>query len=304
MRSLRGLLASELSEKSLPAALKLLSIIEDAIKPTAGDGISKAPKVFAIPELLECILSFCDWKDLLVLKRLNRATKSTMEKSIILRRKMMIEPDRDGYFATPFATVAALQERSLPRQPFALSIIPQTPHEFANGPLVVTGWSLEFDISGKRFFDKMSLGERALDMLICQPPISEIFAWAQCCVNDLFCGPTVILRSQTGVTLRQLKDAYHRVKSEHKACIVNGIPGLDCHDLEDGSINPDVNFTGEFQLDLEDDDPILAAVQNAYRNQKKEQLLMQAKSEKLGAYVSAKAQGKWLSNFIEIKTCS
>lgn len=77
-----------------------------------------------------------------------------------------------------------MKERSLSHQPFALKIIPQMPYGIANGPLVIIGWSLQFDIKVlKRFFDKMSLGERALDMLVCQPPVSEVYAWAQCCAN-------------------------------------------------------------------------------------------------------------------------
>lgn len=115
VRSLRGLLVSELSGKGLPAASKLVSIIENAIRPAAGDGISKAPKLFAIPELLEHILSFCDGKDLLVLRRLNRATKSTTETSTVLRRKMMIEPQLNSFFATPFETVAAMQDSPVSR---------------------------------------------------------------------------------------------------------------------------------------------------------------------------------------------
>lgn len=145
-----------------------------------------------------------------------------------------------------------------------LGIVSETPHGIANVLFGITEWSLPFEIHGDRFFGKMSLGERALDMLICQLPISKVYAWAQCCANkyDPYGDPTMILRSRTGGTLRQLKDAYHRIKSEHKACTANGIPGLACHNLEDGSVNPEVDITSGFLVDLEDDDPILKNVQN------------------------------------------
>lgn len=56
------------------------------------DRISSASRAFAIPELLESVLSHLPTRDLLLLQRVARLWKTTIEQSLPLRQSLFLEP--------------------------------------------------------------------------------------------------------------------------------------------------------------------------------------------------------------------
>lgn len=103
-------------------------------------------------------------------------------------------------------------------------------------------------------------------MLICQPPITKMYANASCCSpfkSDLFLlfkDPDhasqpplpLVVESPTGLTFNDLLRVAKRLYVDHQAC---PYAGELLHDAK-GRVHPDIEFKGQLQLDPQD--PVFA----------------------------------------------
>nr|POF26348.1 hypothetical protein CFP56_22497 [Quercus suber] len=231
--------------------------LQDIVEPTARPSEASAAvarQVFAIPELMEHVLSYLEPADLLVAQRMNRSANMAVRSSLRLQRQLHLRSDRSIYFSTAF------HKDNFP----GLSVdVRKTP---ANG----IDWTWDQQTASEdtsrarltiRFDGNTALphaGKRCRSMLVCQPALESLHVQPTCCFADYIVAPAPRLISfGSGVTVGDLFDAVEQARKEHRNCALAEGP---MH-RTDGTVKVDVRVCES--LELSPLDPIMASTRNS-----------------------------------------
>lgn len=225
----------------------------------------KAQEVFNTTELAEIILSLLSIADILSAATANRAFTHCVSSSKKLQDILCLRPDQDSFWRSNFqeggdldtlvscgisgpfrSKWKAREEMNIDAQIFRQPLLPFS----GEGPEVLP-----------------SSGSRCQSMLICQPPIKELWAVPQCCgtfeERNLRYGADfdgklppppepLSIRSDTGLTLGDLVSFADKISEDHRQCPYGAHWH---HDDATGECVPEVIFKGT--LVLRPDDPAL-----------------------------------------------
>ena len=244
-----------------------------------------AQKVFNIPELLELILIKLDVRDLLVVQQVNRPFFNAVETSIKIQRKLCLQKDPKSHHQTPFQCPSA---NSFPG--FSCN---STARNVAGRQTKADGTSDE-EVTAM-FAQKVKIGSRIKQMLICQPPVQDMEVFALCCRHMPYMpdrreypmpsGAITSISKAGGLTVGDLHRVAMKIMEEHRLC-----PNATLHAHHDsGEVNVCVYFQGRVTLNA--DDPVLKeremdAAKKAQRVQEDKE-----RSEWLQPYIQAKQDG-------------
>jgi hypothetical protein len=260
--------ARKVAQEQVKAHSGILENIPPVIRHLSSKGATVQRTVLATTELLEMILSNLPNGDLLKAYSVSRGFYSTIEGSLKLQRKLGLLAD------------------------------PETSNIYIPAEIVWSydGWGLDIDVTDSApdnvelqvYTAKLkALGKRCRSMLICQPPIHQISAYASCCLPYTSPKPVEVLnttKGSSGITLGDLYDAMIRLQYEHRLCPDARYPSN--YD-KDGFVHTQVGFKA--QLPTNDNDPLMIEhwerVQES--NEKAKALIP------LSIYVKAKKRGIW-----------
>lgn len=226
---------------------------------------AKAQETFNIPELMEMILGYLSTQDLLLAMEVNKSFADSVLSSNKLQIKLCLKAATNTDWFTDF------QYGGLGRQgPFSFSCrVDWEDHHLRPAPERESEVHIkaQFHIArrwyGQGLPDKSArlplLGSRCRAMLICQPPIKEIIARPSCCqgmgsrnqelqaLEDEIHPPpeSVIVRSETGLTVGDLLDVTDSLMRSHSACPY--APDWQ-HHPNTGEVKVDVEFLATMAL--------------------------------------------------------
>nr|POF12738.1 hypothetical protein CFP56_09890 [Quercus suber] len=232
----------------------LANSLQDIVEPTARPSEASAlvsRRVFAIPELMEHVLSYLEPAELLVAQRMNQSANLAVRSSFRLQRQLHLRCDRSRYFSTVF------QKDNFP----GLSVDVRKTQ--VNG--VDWFWDQQTSSSSDessrarltiRFDGNTALlraGKRCRSILVCQPALKSLNVQPTCCFADYIVAPAARLASTGGgVTVGDLFDAVETARKEHRSCALAEGP---MH-RTDGTVKVDVRVCEA--LELSPLDPIMA----------------------------------------------
>lgn len=209
----------------------------------------KALKVFDVAELAEMIFFNLDTEDLISASQVNRLFAASISSSSKLQKRLYKQGDPDAHWSTYF------EDRN------DAGIDCHAPRIIADkgsaGVHAVVAATTSHD-------ERMSqVPSQQLSMLICQPPVTEMYVMPTCCRDafdngwgdddpladaDEFTG-VVLLAG--GITAGKLLDAAKQVAHDHRYC---PHASVYLHD-DPGVVHTSVEFKGV--VSLHDDDPLL-----------------------------------------------
>ncbi|KAK4540815.1 hypothetical protein LTR36_008892 [Oleoguttula mirabilis] len=265
---------------SMPPLLKQIPAAERASPATA----IIADKVFNIQELFEHILCDLDICDLLKAQQVSHHFFDTIQSSKKLQRHMGLAPDtkRDfrfllqhNIFGIAFMTDAQLVATRL-----------------SEGDKIIVRAETYGEIPMPK------LGERSRCILICQPPVKTMTAYAGCCSNRYGIyyaqllsslpapaggsAAATVITSDTGITLGDIIDAGQAVQRQHCTCP----HAREYHHDVQGNVELSVTFEG--CLSLAAKDKTLLSRRKADKAVKRERRLEKKKHARLAPYEAAK----------------
>ncbi|KAK4540465.1 hypothetical protein LTR36_009211 [Oleoguttula mirabilis] len=160
-------------------------------------------RLFGTTELLEQILLGVSVEDLLSAQQVDKTFFSAITGSQKLLRRLGLAPDDDASFYSAFDAGKDGSEGF----PGFYTRLSQT--KTSSTPQLKAVFS-------SKDFTLPEAGSRIRSMLICQPRVFEISAWADC--NHRCQDAPVTIRSASGITFGDLLDAAARLKEEHRLC--------------------------------------------------------------------------------------
>lgn len=257
-----------------------------------------ANKVFAMPELLEHILSFTSVPDLLRLYRVNHVFYNTIEGSTTLQRRLGMQPNPSAHLEQPAEHLVYHPEGMDMTETYYCS--PSLPSD-QNTQLEPNAVPIKINVCtwgalGRGSTEKLELrplGERCRKLLITQPPIKEMGVYMQCCTpsyrpyRDRQPDPPIeVLKSETGITVHQIWEAVAKAQKEHRLC-----PNADVYDHDsEGFVQLRMSIEG--YLTLKDDDPALVSRQKRRKEFDAEDDEVRSKEAKFRPYIAAKQAGE------------
>lgn len=256
---------------SMPSLLQLIP----ADKRTTPAGERIADKTFRIPELFERILCYLDVPELLRAQQVSHLFFDTIQDSPNLQRCMGLAPDTKHGFR--------LTVKSLTPAFWFLT----DANEYAYGN--VEGDNILVRANIQDCHSLPQLGERARDVLICQPPLKIMNCYTGCCSDffeDITAPPTKVLKSDTGITLGDLIDAAHALQHEHELC--PHAPDY-IHDSR-GKVIVNIHFEGTVSVPASD--RTLLKKRKLLEAATKDQEEQQTLRARLLPYLAAKVAGK------------
>lgn len=157
-------------------------------RPSKGPA-SKA--VFQVPELLDRILSNLDARDLLAAQQTNVFFRNVIDGSPSIQKTLGLRPDRQSHFYSPFKSRSPLQTDSPYFGAVTGPLHPQIrPHNTSLEPFRGLDFCAEphrqpplahlsnaLSVTGRLDFMPTQVGRRCLRMLICQPPVKQVFVY-------------------------------------------------------------------------------------------------------------------------------
>lgn len=231
-----------------------------------------AQKVFEIPEILEMILMKLEPVSLLVVMQTNPLFRDSVLASVKLQRRLSLLPDNDCHFDT------------LP----AGHVMPGFKCRLYT---TVRGLMADEEVLNVEFHRKLKLGARSRAMGFCQPPLTEMKVYINCCAAHASARPFLpkpalrTVRTEAGLTIGDLYDEHERMLKEHRNC-----PHAHWTQYaEDGTVRVHVVFTATFKRKL--NDPHLARRQQAQEEASEKTLKQEAWKSKIQALCAAKQLG-------------
>lgn len=206
-----------------------------------------AKKVFGTGELLENIVQNLSIKDTLSVQAVNSTIFESIKHSPRVQQalhrspdpKVMLRPLRNGdfeglrtmvNFEPKYNELSRKAERSTADHNQLLV------HVFFDG-----------------FLKPMSIGSRVGAMYICQPPITEMTIYCECCKHENENGTSDVLSNagtlccESGITIKDVYETTLRVAEEHSNCAYAHQRHFD----EDGIVRPQVSFEAHLTLPCE-----------------------------------------------------
>ncbi|KAK5174324.1 uncharacterized protein LTR77_001404 [Saxophila tyrrhenica] len=260
-----------------------------------------ALRTFEIPEVLELILDTLPLHDLLRVWAVNGAMRDAIQHSSQLQRKLCLRPASPGSnFYAPFD----LDNRVAPGFICA-------PHSISDSANLAQRGRVRIEASFA-LYPGQKLGgitPRARRMLVCQPPIQNMFAKVRCCGRLAwpqewsFPGFTRVMEQRLskcqigpsdpgpgGLTIGDLYDCAVKVTEHHRYCGKANARQLD----SDGFVNARVTFQGDVQLTEED--PLWGELERKQNQKQSEKEEERRTKERFGAYTEAKRTGALMAN--------
>jgi len=268
-----------------------------------------AIKTFAIPELLETILSHLPSGDILQAYQVNTEFRNTIEGSIKIQKKLGLRANRD---AVPYAPASFIRWSGsrFPRGGFNLNYDPEVDlgpelrsrlRTHIPAPTTTikrhNRYSMVFSISMSK--PLQVLGPRCGSLLVSQPPTRQLDIYTSCCRRHvpvfLDTGsprnePLEVITAKegwAGITVGDVNQALKRLWPQHRMCPL-AIP--DQH-TSDGTVN--VVFTFASRIPLDKTKPW--AVQQKTRRQKQREVAKTDRNHQqfMQKYVEAKRKGEY-----------
>lgn len=214
-----------------------------------------AQKVFDIPELLEMIFEQLSLSDLLAVQKVNRQCRDAVDGSLRLQRRLGLSPHNTrsiyspfqkrigDYFHFNFENPSDWYARNNETQNRDAVLFELLEEEDKKHALLV-------NITDRIDDEEQTIGSKGRRMLVMQPPLDELHALTNCCMEDTH--DTV--DNESGITVGDLIDKTRELQRRHRNCINAQLSQL-CP--VDGHVEVLVTFRALLQLDVKD--PIIQA---------------------------------------------